>query len=219
MRPRIADQAHLSLRLLAAAPLTALIGWTPVAQAQSTEVEACLVATQQFSRDARDLCDQALKVNGLSDDDRAQALLGRGIANTFAKDYPAAIADFTESIKLADGTATTYLMRGVAYRDLGKDDLAIADFGKTIELRPTMPAAYSDRAELLIKHQDWFNALTDLDQLLKLTPKDPGALFLRGYAHEKLHHPEEASANYTAARALDPRIDDEMRQNGFVPGG
>jgi tetratricopeptide (TPR) repeat protein len=180
-------------------------------------VETCIHAVETLAADAANLCDQALKVTELSSEDRAYALLGRGMAADFGKDERAAIDNYDQALTLKPDFATAYLMRGVGHQALGEDDAALADFTKAIALQPDAPAGYRDRAQLRVKRRLWQEALGDLDRVVALSSYDAEMRFLRGYVHEQLGAMDQAKADYTAARALNARIDNEMAIDGIVP--
>lgn len=180
-------------------------------------VEDCIHAVESLAADAATLCDQALRVGDLSNEDRAYALLGRGMAADFALDEQTAIADYDQALVLKPDFATAYLMRGVAHRARNEDDAALADFTKAIALQPEAPAGYRDRAQIQIKRRLWQEAFKDLDRVVMLSAYDAQMRFLRGYVQEQLGAMEAAHADYLAARALDAHIDSEMASDGFVP--
>ena len=60
-------------------------------------------------------------------------------------------------------------------------------------------------------------AVADYDAALKQDPKKAVSLFGRGVAKAHLGKVEEGQADLAAARALQPRIDQEMRRLHVTP--
>lgn len=200
--------------------LLALLGtMPPAAHADMAQpVADCIHAVETFTKTADQLCDQALQVPDLSPEDRAYALLGRGMAADLNNDEKAAIGYYDQTLALKADFAMAYLMRGVAHHALGADDDALADYAKVIALQPDQPTAYRDRAEIRVKRQQWQEALADLDQVMALDSSDAPMRFLRGYVQEQLGANEAAKRDYDTARVLYPKIDALMATDGIVPG-
>lgn len=65
-------------------------------------------------------------------------------------------------------------------------------------------AAYVSRGQLNSDNEDYADAVADFNEALKLDPKDPATLILRGNAYDGLGEADRAIADYTAAIALNP---------------
>src|SRR5262249_42564790 len=91
-----------------------------------------------------------------------------GLARLRTKEWKAAIADFTEAIRLDPKSLTGYGSRGIARSELGDLDGAIADFTEAIRLDPKKTDAYSNRGEYNFAKGQYQSALSDFQKALKL---------------------------------------------------
>lgn len=66
----------------------------------------------------------------------AEALITRAGTYKILRNYPAAIADYTELIRVTGGMAMAYFYRGDIYKRTGKDNEAIADLTASIKKDP-----------------------------------------------------------------------------------
>src|SRR5947209_17503690 len=71
----------------------------------------------------------------------------KGIELAQARQYDAAIAEFSAAIAANPKDSGAYHDRGTAYRAAQKFPEAIADFTKEIEVAPTDPAGYLERGQ------------------------------------------------------------------------
>ena len=104
----------------------------------------------------------------------------RGLALDEKRDYPAAIKDFDQAIKLNANSTYYFNNRGFAYRNNGETDRAIADY------QPVHQAQGGIRARLL---QPWHGLLRearfraraqDMNQAIKLNPNYAATFHDRG---------------------------------------
>ncbi|MCA9073297.1 MAG: tetratricopeptide repeat protein [Planctomycetaceae bacterium] len=64
--------------------------------------------------------------------------LGRGKVLQRLKDYPSALADYTEAIRLNANYAEAYQLRGEVENELGQSDAAENDFRRAREVNPEL---------------------------------------------------------------------------------
>jgi tetratricopeptide (TPR) repeat protein len=76
-------------------------------------------------------------------------------------DQPAARSDFDAAVTLDADNVSALLGRGVVDGGAGRLDSALADFAKAQELQPKNQAIYIDRAQVLISHRRYAEALAD----------------------------------------------------------
>lgn len=100
----------------------------------------------------------------------APAYGARGIVWYHQKDYDAAIADFSEAIRLNPAEAAYYNSRGLCWNHSQEWDRAIADFNAAIRLSPTY-RMYSNRGQAWAGQHDYGRALTDFDEAIRQEPK------------------------------------------------
>lgn len=119
----------------------------------------------------------------------AEELYNRASVNSlksYGKDGAAAaadvaIADLDAAIKLNAAYHDAYNLRANMKLQKGDLDGAVADYSKAISLSAAMTAAYhTNRAHALEKKGDVKGALADMDEVLKLRPKDERAHMNRG---------------------------------------
>ena len=76
-------------------------------------------------------------------DPQADAYRGRGINHLFQGDLEKALADCSENIRLAPGSAEAYSQRGEIYRMKGDGERAMADANESIRLDPQLARTVS----------------------------------------------------------------------------
>jgi tetratricopeptide (TPR) repeat protein len=114
-------------------------------------------------------CDRLITAGRLTGAELAAAYEGRGIMK-MAGQTDAAIADFTEALRLNPKSFSAYAARGSQY--LNKDDLASAekDIENAIEFSPGKSNAFAlaQKAELLRRHKKLSDAQTFVTKALEL---------------------------------------------------
>ena len=127
----------------------------------------------------------------------AASLRTSGDAHRDAGRYDAAIADYTEAIRLAPNNAVYYSQRGLAYHDKGEWDRAIADYTQAIRLdsNNTYKATYyGNRARAYNEKRDYDRAIADATEAIRLNSNSANP-----YAHRANAYFQKG--NYTQARA------------------
>ena len=129
----------------------------------------------------------------------------QGNRHYHAREYPEAIADYTQAIALDPKYAVTYNNRGATYSDLGQYVKAIDDCTQAISLDPEMALAYNNRGAAYGNLGQYVKAIADFTQAITLDPKDTVVYNNRGNAYRKSGQYAKAIADFTQAIALDPR--------------
>ena len=129
----------------------------------------------------------------------------KGKACAEKADYDAAIADFTEAIRLDPKFARAYCGRGVAYWRKGDNDKAIADYSESIRLDPKLDAAYFDRGLAYNSKGEFGKAIADATESIRLAPQDAKAYCNRGCYYEGNCEYDKALLDYTEAIRLAPQ--------------
>ena len=80
-------------------------------------------------------------------------------------------------------TAVDYFIQGDHDYESGNCKQAILDYTKSIELNPSYPETYNNRAYTYMRMQDYQAALADLEKAIKLNPDYIQALMNRGDIH------------------------------------
>lgn len=133
----------------------------------------------------------------------------RGHAHKYLKNMPAALADFTEAIRLGSQSERLkdYLTdRGGAYVDMGPDkaDLALADLRKAVEIDPKHALAHRNLGELHMNQRNLLDARIAFDVSLALNDKDGEAWSLSGRNHLRMNNFQQAATHLQRAVQLLP---------------
>lgn len=98
-----------------------------------------------------------------------------------------------------------YLGRARLNLSAGDTIAAIADIDKALELNKNAVNGYIMRADIAInRNQDYANALTDMDEAIRLQPKQAGLFINRAFLRYKLDDYYGAMSDYDYAIQLDP---------------
>ena len=125
------------------------------------------------------------------------------MAKSQLKDFPGAIADFTESIKRGPDHPDAYLSRGMAKSQLKDFPGAIADFTESIKRGPDHADAYFNRGMAKYKLKDFPGAIADYTATINFAPPHlEDAYEARGLAHTALRNEKEATDDFRRAVEL-----------------
>jgi tetratricopeptide (TPR) repeat protein len=132
------------------------------------------------------------------------------------QDYPGAIADYDQAIKLKPDYAFAYNNRGIARRALGDNKGAIADYDQAIKLKPDYATAYYNRGIARSALGDNKGAIADYDQAIKLKPDYADAYNNRGIARRALGDNKGAIADYDQSIKLKPDAANAYYSRAYV---
>lgn len=118
----------------------------------------------------------------MTDLEKAEEYLDKGIEKYQTGNYSAAIVDYNKAIKLNAGFAEAYFHRGNANDELGNHTEAIADYDRASELNPKHIAAYNNRGTAYAHLKQYEKAIEDYDRAIALNPEDATAYYNRGLA-------------------------------------
>ncbi|WP_180274613.1 serine protease [Tychonema bourrellyi] len=136
-------------------------------------------------------------------------------------DYDNALKDFNEAIKLDPKYARAYNGRGLVYEKMGNQEKAIAEFKTAIlycgtgALNCQVPQRNLNRIQNKSKG-DNDNTLKDLNEAIKLDPKDAKAYYNRGFVYYKKGDNDNALKDYNEAIKLDPKYAIAYNNRGLV---
>jgi len=135
---------------------------------------------------------------------RAANYNNRGVLHFAAGNVDAALADFSEAVRLNDNLAIAHINRGNIYNLREEWEQAISAFNRAIELdiqpRPSRVGETSESAES--REASEARAVRELAR----------AHFHRGIAHENLEQLREAYIDYLRASELAPDWDEPQRE-------
>lgn len=103
----------------------------------------------------------------------------------FAKQVPAAIADYTEVIKLRPTSAAGYTGRAQAYEESNRSVEAMADLNKALQLDPNDYVALYTRGKLYTFEKNYASARADLEKAIQLNPNYSAAKSQLSYVNSQ----------------------------------
>jgi lipoprotein NlpI len=115
-------------------------------------------------------CTRVIEDMGEAPDQRALALIMRGLAYVAKGDTDRAIADYDEAIRLDPRNALTFNERGLAFETKGDLERAITDFDRAVELRPGTGDVHYNRGRALLKSDAIERSIADFDEAIRLGP-------------------------------------------------
>jgi tetratricopeptide (TPR) repeat protein len=168
------------------------------------DADAALCNNMSADRKQRgEACDRLIASGRLSGSQLADAYFGRGLMHSQANQTDAAIADYSEAVRLNPGLLGGYYNRGTMY--FNKSDLAAAerDFTKAIELAPgnSYAAAFAARAEARRRLRRFPEAQADIGRALDLDKDDKYAERVRDSIQADLRRPAEDEPTTQRKRA------------------
>lgn len=192
----------MSRVLLTAAFLIAV----PVASAQhpDTDWQACAQDTDR-GRQIRGCTAVLGRSTRESATNRAIALSNRGNAQRARGNLDAAMADYSEAIRLDPRLAVALRNRGNAHRARGNLDAAMVDYNEAIRLDPRHVNAFIDRGDAHRARGSLDAAMADFSEAIRLDPRHVDAFVARGNAHHDHGNLDAGMADYNEAIRLDPR--------------
>jgi len=131
----------------------------------------------------------------------------------------AAIAACSRLIATGRNLATTRVIRGNKYAEMGDLDRAIADFSAAIRLDPKYVDAYDGRGEAYTHRADYDRAIADVNHAIALDPKDAQAYFNRGHVYVLKGDYDRSIADFDRAIQFSPRWDAAYYNRGFSYAG
>jgi tetratricopeptide (TPR) repeat protein len=137
--------------------------------------------------------------------ERAVALVNRGIALYDRGDLDNARADYTAAIQLDPTNADAFHSRADLMLRQGKLEAAITDYSAAISLNGKFASAYNGRGNALRERGQMEDAIADYNKAIEFDPKSPFAYNGRANALRDKGQPEKAVRDYAQALALDPK--------------
>ena len=117
--------------------------------------------------------------------------------------YEAAIADFSEAIRINPNEATFYYNRGLAKFHLGQHEAAIDDYDEVHQNPYYALRQYWEHYEA---------AIVDYDEAIRINPNYTEACYYRGLAKQHLEHYEAAIVDYDEAIRINPNYTEAYYQ-------
>jgi len=128
----------------------------------------------------------------------------RGYFLLMAKEYRAAIEEFTQAILRNNNIVAAYNDRGMAYAHLGNYDMAIADYNEAIARNPNSVFPFNNRGNAFYMQANYDSAIEDFSRAIQLFPEMALPYSGRGMSHFKKKDYDPAIEDLTKAIALRP---------------
>jgi tetratricopeptide (TPR) repeat protein len=133
-----------------------------------------------------------------------QSYLEQGRKQLEQKRFALAIRSLSAAIRRDTNLAEAYRLRGQAYEQIGALQKAVQDFTKYIELRPSDPKGYIERADARNFNLDHQAAIEDYNRAIKLAKSSAAGHIGRGLAYAGLGKYDQAIKDYQQALRLNP---------------
>lgn len=154
-----------------------------------------------------------LTIKSLSAADRA-FINGTNAYNK--QNYPEALKEFEEAIKLNAGNWAYYFNYGLTLKKMNRMDEAREAFKKAVELNPESFSANKEFGEILARQDDFAGALGYYEKAVSLSPSDPDAHYNLGVCLVNLARGEEAYIHFQKAVELKPDYAEAYFQLGSI---
>jgi tetratricopeptide (TPR) repeat protein len=203
-------RAILILTLLAAAL------WSAPSLAQSRAQLGPLCTTDTTPADQQiDACNKIIALKVFSDEKLATIHFWRAVGWNKKGNYTQVIADAGEAIRLHPSVAA-YNLRGSAYYDKGKDDIAISDFNDALRIGPPSGIIFHNRGNAWRSKGEYAKAIADYDQSIKLGPPSAFSWQNRGISKRALGDLDGALADINEAIRLDPTLPQPLTSRAVI---
>jgi tetratricopeptide (TPR) repeat protein len=133
-----------------------------------------------------------------------QFYLEQGRKQVEQKRFAIAVRTLSAAIRRDRRLAEAYRLRGQAFDQMGLPQKAVKDFTLYIELRPTDPKGYVERADAHNFNLDHQAAIEDYNHAIKLAKSSASAYAGRGLAYAGLGRYAEAIKDYQQALRVKP---------------
>ena len=135
-------------------------------------------------------------------DDTSRLSVGRGNLLRSQNDFPAALADLNQAIKLNPEGAQAYHARGLIYQR--NNVQAITDFNNAIDRDPFAGEPYQARGQSLMATGKFDAAIEDFNAALNVNATTSEAWSGLGFCYEKLNNHAKAVESYQRAVVVNP---------------
>jgi len=142
-------------------------------------------------------CDAVIKTNRETPENLSAAFFNRGLSYHGKGQYDRAIPDYGQALALRPNYPEALYERGLAYRRSGQNDRAMQDYDQALRLKPDFVDALNSRCYLKA-------IVGQLQEALRLDPKNKYAFDSRGFAYLKLGMLDAAIADYSTALQIEP---------------
>lgn len=193
-------------RLRAGLGLAALLLASAASAAQGVADQLALCKTESAELQVRiEACTRTLEAAPDNEELRIEALLQRGVLYELTGDQEAAIADYSEIIKLDATSAIAHFNRGNVRDRLGQAELAIQDYSEAIRLDPNDPDTFNNRGQVYDTQGEFDLAISDYSEAIRLDSSNARAFYNRGLSYLGKGELRTALADFDQAIRLQPQ--------------
>ncbi|MGD1804670.1 tetratricopeptide repeat protein [Dapis sp. BLCC M126] len=130
----------------------------------------------------------------------------------------AAIANYTEALKLNSKNASIYYQRGNSYYFQRAYEKAIKDYTAAIKIKANYNDAYYQRGLIYYELDNNEKAITDLTQTLRINPNYAKAYNKRGQIYYEIGDYKNAIQDYSQSMRLNPKDSNTYINRGTARG-
>ncbi len=134
-------------------------------------------------------------------------------------DLQAAIADYSESMRLNGKFGDAVFNRGITYNAINDLKDALADFDRATVLTPKQADVYNNRGWVRFRLGDKAGAMSDYNKAISLNPNYAEVYNNRGWAYQQAHDMAAAVHDYDKAIELNPVFILPLKNRASVEAG
>jgi serine/threonine-protein kinase len=136
---------------------------------------------------------------------KTKNFLRHGLDKLNRGDYPAALEDFQQALRLNPDFAEAYICQSIIHYYQGDHQGAIADCNQVLRINPRNVDAYNNRGLNRCALKDYKGAIADFNQVLEIEPNHAKAYLNRGYSCLQLDDNWSAIEDFDKAMRIDPQ--------------
>ena len=121
------------------------------------------------------------------------------------RNFPTAVAGYSEAIRLNSQDHSYYFNRGMAYQQQSDHSNAVVDYSHAIRLNQNIGDYYFYRAESYYRQNELSRAVADYSEMIRRDPQDADAYLARGILFHKQDDFTRAIGDYSEAIRVNPR--------------
>lgn len=162
------------------------------------------IARQTLHEDSAAVADYDIGLTMLPEE--KTFLLNKAVAEQTLERYDASAATYARLLEIYPSYDRAFLGRAQLQLARGDTIAALADVGRCIEHNKANADAYVLRSDIRVRHlNEYDSALLDMDEAIKLQPREAGYFINRAYIKYKLDDYFGSMADYDYALQLDPQ--------------
>ncbi len=139
----------------------------------------------------------------------ANAYFNRSVVRYQQGDKQGALQDLNQVTRINPKSSRAWFFQGGVLQELGRNEEAVASYDRAIQANnewgKVSPAdTYLNRGSIRSDRGDYREAIADLDQVIRLNPKNAVAYAVRGLTHQRQGKHQAAIADFNQAARIDP---------------